>query len=134
MERKTEFLLIEDNLIDQLVIKELFKKKLSIDTVHIANNGKEGLEWLHKNKNNCASILIILDIMMPVMNGLEFLCEYDKLDEELKNITNIYMLSSTLDPDEIKQIKENKYVQKILSKPFPIEEFSKTYFQIDVAV
>ena len=120
---KNVFLLIEDNLIDQLVIKQLLKKVLSIDEVHITNNGKEGIEWLLANRKLYPSITIILDVQMPVMNGFEFLNAYAKLDSELKKDNQIYVLSSTLDYDEIKELSESIYVTNFLGKPFPIEEF-----------
>ncbi|QOG02211.1 response regulator [Flavobacterium sp. MDT1-60] len=120
---KNVYLLIEDNLIDQLVIKQLLKKVLYIDEVHITNNGKEGIEWLQANGKLYPSIIIILDVQMPVMNGFEFLNAYAKLDSELKKGNQIYVLSSTLDCDEIKEISESIYVTDFLGKPFPIEEF-----------
>ncbi len=127
MPLKPTFLLIEDNLIDQLVIKQLFKKVLDIDKVHLANNGKEGLQWLFYNLETCTPLIIILDIQMPIMNGFDFLKTFDQFDEKYKNDIEIYVLSSTLDPDEINEIKKNKYVRKMLGKPFPIEEF-KDFF------
>lgn len=128
---KPTFLLIEDNLIDQLVIKQLLKKILSVDEIYIANNGQEGLYWLENNKGISKPLFIILDIQMPFMNGFDFLNAYDKLDEDIKKDNQIYVLSSTLDPDEINLINENKYVTKMLNKPFPIEEFKKTLYPED---
>ncbi|MDQ6472380.1 response regulator [Flavobacterium sp. LHD-80] len=122
------FLLIEDNLIDQLVIKQLFKKVLDIDEVHLANNGKEGLQWLFYNLETCTPLIILLDIQMPIMNGFDFLKTFDQFDEKYKNDIQIYVLSSTLDPDEINEIKKNKYIRKMLGKPFPIEEFKENFF------
>lgn len=122
MEFNKTFLLIEDNLIDQLVIKQLFKKLLQIDEIVIANNGKEGIEWIIDNKRK-QSLIILLDIQMPIMDGFEFLNEYSKLKNELKKDTQIYILSSTLDPDEIDRINGNNYITGFLNKPFPIEEF-----------
>lgn len=127
---KNVFLLIEDNLIDQLVIKQLLKKVLCIEEVHITNNGKEGIEWLLTNGKLYPSI-IILDVQMPVMNGFEFLNAYAKLDSELKNGNQIYVLSSTLDPDEIKEISSSIYVTDFLGKPFPIEEFRNKIYLND---
>lgn len=125
---KNVFLVIEDNLIDQLVIKQLLKKVLFIDEVYTTNNGKEGIEWLMTNRKIYPSIIIILDVQMPVMNGFEFLKAYANLDGELKKDNQIYVLSSTLDPDEIRKIGESMYVTKFLGKPFPIEEFrNKVY-------
>lgn len=128
MESNLSFLLIEDNLIDQLVTKELLKKVLDAPNVAVTNNGKEGIQWLNSYKPTDQSLIILLDVQMPVMNGLEFLNEYDKLSDELKKQTQIYVLSSTLDPDEIKEIEQNNYVKELLSKPFPIEEFKKKIY------
>lgn len=47
---KPEFLLIEDNLIDQLVIKQLLKKVFNITELSITNDGNEGILWLNNNK------------------------------------------------------------------------------------
>jgi CheY-like chemotaxis protein len=122
------FLLIEDNLIDQLIIKQLFKKVLFINEIHVANNGKEGLEWLRENRAKYNALIILLDIQMPIMNGFDFLNAYSQFDNTFKKDVKIYILSSTLDPDEIKQIKENKDVFKLLGKPFPIEEFKSALY------
>jgi len=128
MELNSSFLLIEDNLIDQLVTKQLLKKVFSIEQVSIANNGKEGIQWLNNNKRiNHQPLIILLDIQMPIMNGFEFLDEFHKLSKEVKKGVQIYVLSSTLDSDEIKLIEENEYVTDFLNKPFPIEEL-KTKF------
>ncbi|MFH7000041.1 response regulator [Flavobacterium sp. FlaQc-57] len=128
MEFKETILLIEDNLIDQLIIKQLFKKVLKIDQIAIANNGKEGLQWINENKS-LQSLIILLDIQMPIMNGFEFLDEYDKLNNDLKRETQIYILSSTLDPHEIDLINGNNYIKGFLNKPFPIEEFTNNLNQ-----
>lgn len=123
MEFKTTFLLIEDNLIDQLIIRQLFKKVLHVDSIVIANNGKEGIDWLITRKNS-ESLIILLDIQMPVMNGFEFLDAFDKLKNEVKKETQIFVLSSTLDPKEIDLINGNNYVTGFLNKPFQIEDFT----------
>ncbi|WP_166919951.1 response regulator [Flavobacterium poyangense] len=126
MECKPLFLLIEDNLIDQLVIKQLLKKFLDVAEVNITNNGLEAMQWLYNHEDLKQPLIILLDIQMPIMNGFEFLDAYDKLSAELKKEIQIYVLSSTLDPDEIKRINKNNYVSGFLNKPLPIEEFKKT--------
>jgi CheY-like chemotaxis protein len=129
MENKYVFLVIEDNLIDQLVIRQLFKSVLDVTEVNIVNNGKEGIQWVSSNRNNFKeSLIILLDIQMPIMNGSQFLQEYEKLAEELKRKTQIYMLSSSLDSDEIKRIKGNIHVADFLSKPIRIKEFGNMIY------
>ncbi|CAM3603214.1 response regulator [Flavobacterium chungbukense] len=126
MPSKTDFLLIEDNLIDQFVTKKLLKKGLNINPLFIANNGKEGIEWLLKNLNH-SSLIILLDIQMPIMNGFEFLDEFAKLAEKINGKVEIFVLSSTLDTDEIRKVKENKYVTDFWSKPFRLEILKNTF-------
>jgi len=126
MQPKPIFLIIEDNLIDQLVITQLLKKVLEIDQIVIANNGKEGIEWLTTQKKN-QSLIILLDIQMPIMNGFEFLDAFEKLNKEIRNEIQIYVLSSTLDPDELEHISKNDNVTGFLNKPFPIEEFKRKF-------
>lgn len=126
MPSKPDFLLIEDNLIDQFVTKKLLKKGLNINPLFIANNGKEGIEWLLKNLNH-SSLIILLDIQMPIMNGFEFLDEFAKLAEKINGKVEIFVLSSTLDTDEIRKVKENKYVTDFWSKPFRLETLKNTF-------
>jgi len=126
MQPKPIFLIIEDNLIDQLVITQLLKKVLEIEQIIIANNGKEGIEWLTTQKKN-QSLIILLDIQMPIMNGFEFLDAFEKLNKEIRKEIQIYVLSSTLDPDELEHISKNDNVTGFLNKPFPIEEFKRKF-------
>ncbi|KIA97402.1 MULTISPECIES: response regulator [unclassified Flavobacterium] len=124
MEFKYVFLLIEDSDIDKLVIKQLLKKVLDVTNVNTVNNGKEGIEWIiNHRKNFNQSLVILLDIQMPIMNGFEFLLAYDKLSDDLKYETQIFVLSSSLVREEIKRIKSNQYVTEFLSKPIAIKEF-----------
>ncbi|WDF64445.1 response regulator [Flavobacterium sp. KACC 22763] len=128
MPYRSQFIIIEDNLIDQFVIKKLLKKGLDINPVYIANNGKEGMNWILKNQNQ-NPLIILLDIQMPVMDGFEFLKEFDKLPEDVKEKIEIFVLSSTLDSDEIKKIKENKYVSDFWNKPFRLETLKSVFLQ-----
>jgi len=121
-----KFLLIEDNVIDQLVTSQLLKRDLETAEISIVNNGREGIEWLYENKIGFDTLLIILlDIRMPEMDGFEFLSEYEKLPEQYKKKTQIFMLSSTLDPEDIQRAKNNNYVQKLLEKPLAVKELKK---------
>lgn len=123
------FLMIEDNQIDQFIMTQLFKKILNVSDINIANNGKEGIQWVCDNRKKInEALIILLDIQMPIMNGAQFLFEYEKLEDELKRETQIFMLSSSLDTDEIKRLKDNIYVTDFLNKPICVKEFSKRIY------
>ena len=126
MKQNYKILIIDDNIIDQIVTKQLLKKTLGITDISTANNGKEGIQWLRDHKSNTEeSLIILLDIKMPEMDGFEFLLEYETLPEELKKETQIFMLSSTLNPNDIARAKNNQYVKNLLSKPLPVKEFGE---------
>lgn len=127
MEFNPVFLIIDDNLIDQLVTQQLLKKVLHVNQVVIVNNGQEGLEWILNSKKETEKLIVLLDIQMPVMNGFEFLEEFQKLNEGIKNEIQIYIVSSTLDPDEIHQVKKNENVSGFLSKPLPTDNLRKFF-------
>lgn len=126
MPYSSQFIIIEDNLIDQFVTKKLLKKGLDINPLFIANNGKEGIGWLLKNQIH-NSLVILLDIQMPIMNGFEFLEEFGKLNEEVKEKIKIFVLSSTLDKDEIERVRKNKYVTDFWDKPFRLDTLKNTF-------
>lgn len=125
MKPDCSILLIEDNVIDQLVTTKLLKKNLGDLDISVVSNGREGIEWLHEHEHNLNSLIILLDIKMPVMDGFEFLSRYDLLSEDIKHGTEIFMLSSTLDSTDIKRANENNYVKKLFSKPLPVQQFKE---------
>ncbi len=129
MKANYKILIIDDNIIDKIVTKKLLKKTLGITEKSSTNNGKEDIQWLRNLSHNPEeSLIILLDIKMPEMDGFEFLTAYEKFSEDFKNNTQIFMLSSTLDPEDISHAKNNKYVKTLLSKPLPITEFGEIIY------
>jgi CheY-like chemotaxis protein len=126
-------LLIDDdratNFINERVIKKLDCTK-RIVTVY---NGAEALEFLsiEENGNLLQPDLIFLDINMPVMDGWEFLEHYRKLHEDKKAKVVLLMLTTSLNPDDVKKANRIEEVKGFKNKPLTIEmmhEILKAYF------
>ena len=115
-----KILLVEDNLMNQKVV--MFNlKKLNCDITPVSN-GKEALEIFKNNSYD----LILMDIMLPEMNGYEITTEIRKF-EKLKNIKNpvtiIALTANTYENDKEKCL--NVGMNEYLSKPFSAQQLIK---------
>lgn len=105
-------LIVEDESALRDVYKTLFK--LEKYSVHEAANGREALKQLPKTKPD----VILLDILMPVMGGVEFL-KTAKLSQEYPS-TKVLVLSNLSDPKTLKDITSlgvHKYLLKASASP-----------------
>jgi len=117
-------LLIDDNYIDNFVTSRLLENSKFADSVVIHQSSAEAIDALRDG--TISPDVIFLDLRMPVMDGFEFLQEYDKLDIAKEGV-KIFMLSSSLDPTDLRRSLANKYITQFLHKPLTkkiLEELS----------
>lgn len=107
-------LLIDDNYIDNFVTGKLLTNSNFAENVVVQQSPTEAIEALRNG--SIKPDVIFLDLRMPGMNGFEFLQEFDKLGID-KNSIKIFMLSSSLDPTDIRRSFDNKYVTQFVHKP-----------------
>ena len=100
MKNSNPVLLVEDDQVDAMTVRRALKKIHASNPVATASNGEEGLAWL-ENPDNPAPCIILLDINMPRMNGLEFLAEI-KRRERYKNIPVVVLTTSKDEVDRLK--------------------------------
>ncbi len=93
MLRKKSVLLIEDDTVDAMAIKRAIDQTGELDELIHVVNGEEGLAYL-RCQDNETPFLIMLDLNMPRMNGLEFL-ETVKEDQILRRIPVVVLTTST---------------------------------------
>ena len=119
-DRALNILIIDDDDVDVMNVRRAFKKANITNQLHVASNGLEALELLRSGGVPTARRLVLLDINMPKMSGLEFLREVRK-DPELRAMTVVMLTTSNEDKDRIEAYELN--VAGYLIKPVTFVDF-----------
>ncbi|WP_426064681.1 response regulator [Flavobacterium sp. DSP2-3-1] len=118
-QKLVNILLVEDDEVDVMNVKRAFSKNKIMNPLFVAGNGVEALEMLD-DKIIPLPKIIILDINMPKMNGIEFL-KIIRENEKLKNISVFVLTTSNEDSDKINAYNLN--VAGYILKPLSFEKF-----------
>lgn len=117
VDKIAHILLVEDDSLDVMNVERTLKKINAEHRLFVARNGQEALDLLRgvkQEKIDPLPSLIMLDINMPKMNGIEFLSEL-RQDEELKHIKVFIMTTSNEDSD--RQLSSEMGVSGYIVKP-----------------
>lgn len=128
MRKDIPILLVEDDEIDQMTVSRALKEIHVTNRLDIAGNGEEALALLNDNRNQKPGI-ILLDLNMPRMNGIEFLSLIKK-DEELKKIPVVVLTTSIEEDDKVKSF--NLGVAGYMHKPVDYMQFVEVIRTIDL--
>ena len=128
MRNSRPILLIEDDRLDTITIKRAFKElNITNQLVHTLN-GEEALEYL-RNADNEKPCVILLDLNMPKMGGIEFL-KIVKDDGELKKIPVIVLTTSKEKQDILGSFEHG--AAGYVVKPADYKEFVNTINAINL--
>jgi CheY-like chemotaxis protein len=123
--QETNILLVEDDEVDVLNVKRAFKKNNITSPLYVAGNGLEALEMLRGSNGRSPIVphhrrLILLDLNMPRMSGLEFL-QAIRADPQLKAIPVVVLTTSEEERDRVEAYQLN--AAGYLLKPVKFSDF-----------
>ena len=121
MRGRKPILLVEDDEVDQMTVRRALKEIHVLNQLDVVGNGEEALAFLRDPANERPGI-ILLDINMPRMNGVEFL-RVIKDDEELKGMPVVVLTSSREEQDRIESFKLG--VAGYMIKPVDYRQFRR---------
>jgi len=120
-DRALNILLVDDDEVDVMTVKRAFQKANITNRLFVASNGVEALEMLRSGSIPPSRRLILLDLNMPRMNGLEFLREV-RSDPALAALTVVVLTTSNEDRDRVDAFQLN--VAGYLLKPVTFHTFA----------
>ncbi|HLL82955.1 MAG TPA: response regulator [Longimicrobium sp.] len=116
-------LLVEDDEVDVMNIRRAFKKGNISNPLFVAGNGIEALQMLRGQEVPRTRRLVLLDLNMPRMNGIEFLREL-RADPELSPTPVVVLTTSDAERDKVEAY--NLHVAGYLLKPVTFSNFCET--------
>ncbi|CAM1342349.1 response regulator [Tenacibaculum amylolyticum] len=125
MQNKLTILLIEDDQIEVMKFNRILTKMESKHNVIEANNGEEALDFLFKKEN--LPNIILLDLNMPKVNGIEFL-KVLKNDDVLKYIPTIVLTTSNNHKDILECYKIG--IAGYMVKPLKYEDYKNKLIKL----
>ncbi|RSK50357.1 response regulator [Hymenobacter rigui] len=118
-------LLVDDDQTTNFLNQLLLRKMAVTDHIITAQDGQEALTLLTQNcqprKPTCP-MLILLDVNMPGMNGIQFLEEYQQLPLAEQKAIVIVMLTTSLHPRDVQRVEQLHAVSGFVSKPLTAEK------------
>ena len=119
-ERMLNILLVEDDEVDVMNVRRAFEKNRILNPLYVAADGVEALEALRSAKVPADRRMVLLDLNMPRMNGIEFLRAL-RADPQLHMIPVVVLTTSNDDRDRIEAYNLN--VAGYLLKPVTFVNF-----------
>jgi response regulator RpfG family c-di-GMP phosphodiesterase len=117
-----KYILVDDDPFNNIISNIEIESTLGEVDIKIFEIPEEGLAFI-KNEyiKSLMPTILFLDINMPTLTGWEFMEQYEKFSEEIKNQIRIYILSSSVDPRDKDKAEAHKYIKGFISKPLEHE-------------
>ena len=127
-DRVLNILLVEDDAVDVMNVRRAFERNNVSNPLYVAGNGLEALELLRNGTVPKERRLILLDLNMPKMNGIEFL-QALRADPEYASTPVVVLTTSNDDQDKIDAYNLN--VAGYLLKPVTFSNFCERMATLD---
>lgn len=125
--KNSPILLVEDDQVDAMTVQRALKElKVKNSLVHM-EDGEKALAYL-RDTSHSKPCIILLDLNMPIMNGVEFLQEA-KSDDKLKGIPVVVLTTSGEQQDKVSSF--NLSVAGYMTKPVDYQQFVEVIRSID---
>lgn len=116
-------MLVDDNEIDNFINQKMLEGCGFTNQVYVHTTARSALEFLKNIDRNeeipaeLAPEIIFLDINMPMLDGFQFIDEFEKMSEKVTKNTKIVMLTTSVNPADEERSMTIKRIIKFINKP-----------------
>jgi len=117
--QKLNFIIIDDSKLDCFIADKIIRNSGRAGEIHAFTSAPQALEHISTAVAPPADdkTTVLLDIQMPVMNGFDFMEAFEKLPDATKAGYNVYMLSSSINENDLNRVKNFGSIKQFLNKP-----------------
>ncbi|WP_394746951.1 response regulator [Spongiimicrobium salis] len=124
--------IIDDDELFVFGVKLLMRKMKAFGSLRVYANGQEALKSLREmlEKGEKLPDLFFLDLNMPIMDGWEFLESFKKIPQEDRNHITLFVVSSSVDPEDLQKTKQYELIKNYILKPITVHDLEEVLSQV----
>lgn len=118
---------IDDDPIDHFLMKHILREKNYFDTTTYTIYGSLVLDYIEEHKSDPEKLpdMIFVDLNMPLFSGWDFLKRMEQMQHEISKDIPVFVISSSVRPDDKATSSKYSFVQEFISKPVNGEEIER---------
>lgn len=127
MEKIKEVLFIDDDEINNFILKEIFESQYDLK-VTIFTEATKALDYIEEamqQESRSLPNIIFLDIKMPEMDGFDFMDAFEEKNYSENFPVPIFMLTSSVNNRDISRAATYKNIQELVTKPLTFEKLQE---------
>ncbi len=114
---KLHFIVVDDSKLDCFIAEKIIQNTGKAESVRTFQQASEALNYVKSLTEQKGETVIFVDIQMPVMNGFEFVESFETIPHEQRSSYSIYMLSSSINENDIARVKGYTSIRQFVNKP-----------------
>ena len=117
--KKLHFIVIDDSKLDCFIAEKIIKNTGKSESIRSFLQAEEAIKFIATTPHQAdgGHTIILVDIQMPIMNGFEFVEAFEKLTGDIRVAYTIYVISSSINEDDIHKLQTYASVKQFLNKP-----------------